>query len=439
MVITIPPFFVTVVAGLLIAFALQLLLTSFGVAVGVTLWGQAFNQSAADANGDDPDGDAVTTSATMPQIGLGVGIGTLLMINTVLFVACFLAVRLSLVADVVMGATLGVAIWSAYLLVLVWLGTTAAGSVLGVTTEAFKVGWQGFRKMVNIVFSRSSAMSVEPSSLPEALTDDNRSSAIMDVLSDLDWEQLLSFLQTLNQHLKRVVGTTGRSPVNPLHQTVATYLLQTSPQQLTRKAIQKDFTAIIAPDPVDAAQMQQLAQLNRDLFYQVLNQRDDLPRKKIAKIVDRLEAVRLQVLDQVKPVVNLADAASERVVHGRLEPSSQPVLEPTHTNSVSADLVSAIVTGMTPLLTQLDGQMSLQQLTQQTGQLVHKLETAVIDQASQVQWQTQQQIANLKYQTQQGVDTARSATAIAAWWLFSTAFTAMLTAAIAGALAVASS
>ncbi|HEY9656531.1 MAG TPA: hypothetical protein V6C50_13680, partial [Crinalium sp.] len=131
------PVFTTLFTGLLLAFAVQLLLTTLGVAAGVT----AIGALPSTQSNDEPEA-ATTSSNTAGKLGFAIGASTLLTVNVVLFIACFLAVKLSLVSSPTLGAVLGVVIWSGYFLSVLWLSTKAAGSLLGTLFGAISGGVQ---------------------------------------------------------------------------------------------------------------------------------------------------------------------------------------------------------------------------------------------------------------------------------------------------------
>lgn len=128
-----PQFLVALVSGVLMAFAFQLLLTNFSVAVGIASLG---SQSDSDNNESNLGG-------TISKIGTAVGFWTLLTVSIALFIACFLAVKLSLISSTVLGAILGVVIWATYFSLLVWLGSTAVGSLVGSVVSTATSGLQG--------------------------------------------------------------------------------------------------------------------------------------------------------------------------------------------------------------------------------------------------------------------------------------------------------
>jgi hypothetical protein len=103
-------FFIALVAGVLMAFAFQFLLTNFTVAAGISS-----GENPADTDSDDSWGHAVR------EVESKVGLWALLTVNIALFIACFLAVKLTLINSVMLGAITGVVIWSAYFLLLLWV------------------------------------------------------------------------------------------------------------------------------------------------------------------------------------------------------------------------------------------------------------------------------------------------------------------------------
>jgi hypothetical protein len=67
---------------------------------------------------------------------------------------------------------------------------------------------------------------------------------------------------------------------------------------------------------------------------------------------------------------------------------------------------------------------------------IEQTRASVLHRAERIQTQIQQRLDDLKYQAQAQAEATRKAAATAAWWLFATAFTSGVAAAIAGALAV---
>lgn len=130
-----PPIFSTLIVGLLLALAFQGLFTCLGIAAGVSVLRYA---PAAEA---EPKG-----KGSLPKWAIGVG--TLLTVNTVLFGASFLSVRLNLVSSAVTGSVLGVVIWAGYWLLLLWLSTRAIGSLVGSVAGTIVGGVRGLIRTI---------------------------------------------------------------------------------------------------------------------------------------------------------------------------------------------------------------------------------------------------------------------------------------------------
>ncbi|MGI0486686.1 hypothetical protein ACN4EK_14700 [Pantanalinema rosaneae CENA516] len=397
----------TLVVGLLIAFALQLLLANLGIATGITLL------SAASSDRANQDDDPNKTESGRP-IGLVLGGATLLSVNLALFVACFLAVKLSMATSAWLGAVLGVVIWSAYLLLLGWLGVSAIGFLLGSVGEVIGLGWQGLKTMTQFVVGRQpdaieerlqqqitaelamiretqqalNAANLEslqtllqpalaagqvaqpaPSNLDTDILNFLKSaqaneltleeldrrlqrleqpqnpepskSWAIDVkpllqavrsridLSDLDVQRVIDYLRVFPDQ----IGETWEKisafvlPTSTIQDDVEEFLLNADLTQLSRKTIKSEFRAVIYD--VDANPHlihQQLSQLTSDQLTTILEQRQDLSARKIAKIVDRLEAVRQEVLA----------AVTHTIAQARFQQMNQPILDYLRTTTITA-------------------------------------------------------------------------------------------------------
>ncbi len=98
-----PKFFIALVSGIILAFAVQLVLTNLAVAAGISFIGGSSDSSSDSSNNDQNE----SIGSTISKIGTAVGLGTLVSVTFSLFVACFLAVKLSLLyLDVGVGAIL---------------------------------------------------------------------------------------------------------------------------------------------------------------------------------------------------------------------------------------------------------------------------------------------------------------------------------------------
>ena len=110
-----PKLLVALLAGVLMAFAFQLLLTNFSVAVGISSW-------EIDSDSDD---ESEGLGKTIRKGQAKVGVWALITVSIALFIACFLAVKLSLIESAFLGSIIGVVIWSTYFSLVIWLGSSA--------------------------------------------------------------------------------------------------------------------------------------------------------------------------------------------------------------------------------------------------------------------------------------------------------------------------
>jgi hypothetical protein len=110
-----PQFFIALISGILLAFAIQFLLTNLSVAAGISYLGRSSDSDHNDHHDSDGFG------STIKKIGTGVGIWTLVTVSISLFIACYLAIQLSLLQTAGLGAITALVIWAAYFSLLVWL------------------------------------------------------------------------------------------------------------------------------------------------------------------------------------------------------------------------------------------------------------------------------------------------------------------------------
>lgn len=129
-----PQFLTSLLAGVMMAFAFQFLLTNLSVAIAAT-------PGALSSGGDDDESESLGTAIRKTESKIG--IWALVTVTLALFAASFLAVKLSLVGSVGLGAIIGVVIWSTYFSLLVWLGSGAVGSLIGSVISTASSGIQG--------------------------------------------------------------------------------------------------------------------------------------------------------------------------------------------------------------------------------------------------------------------------------------------------------
>lgn len=138
-------FLIALIAGVAMAFAFQFVLSNFTIATGIS---GGINPADTDADG---------WGQKIRRIEAKVGSTTLFIVNTALFSACFLAVKLTLIQSAELAAIVAVVIWSVYFLLLLWIGSQAVGSVVGAVGSTASSGVQGVMALVSTALGGSSA------------------------------------------------------------------------------------------------------------------------------------------------------------------------------------------------------------------------------------------------------------------------------------------
>lgn len=140
-------FFIALIAGVAMAFAFQFLLSNLSLAIGIS-------------GGVNPgDSEADGWGKKVRQIEAKVGSATLFIVNTAVFTACFLAVKLTLIDEGGLGAIVAVVIWSVYFLLLLWLSSQAVGSLVGSVGSVASSSIQGVVGTIATALSGQAASS----------------------------------------------------------------------------------------------------------------------------------------------------------------------------------------------------------------------------------------------------------------------------------------
>ncbi|MBF2001685.1 MAG: hypothetical protein IGS38_13280 [Synechococcales cyanobacterium M58_A2018_015] len=218
------------IVGLLTAFGMQLLLTNLGIALGITTLAGVLRPKAVTLDASAESSIAAPKSAGF-RLGMGTatGLGVLLLINTVLFVACFLATRFSQVQEPFSGAITGLVIWSAYSLLLLWLSSVAvtslAGMIFGTTVRGFRQLLQG---LVALVKGSESQASVEAAAIAAVREE------VQAALNAIDIEALTASLQAVQTIVHPSAlpdnAASGDPALTPIVRQVLQELLQDSSQ-----------------------------------------------------------------------------------------------------------------------------------------------------------------------------------------------------------------
>lgn len=154
-------FFISVIAGVLLAFAFQFLLTNLAVATGITAVGDVqdkFNRSRNTSPHydieDETDSDDTPTGV---KISSGFGLYLVLTMSISLFFASLIAVKLTLTPNNTVGFTVGLVIWAGYLLLVLYGESKMLSSLTGSIFSSVKDALSAGSSVVGNMFSSSEA------------------------------------------------------------------------------------------------------------------------------------------------------------------------------------------------------------------------------------------------------------------------------------------
>ncbi len=249
-----PQFLVALVSGLMMTFGFQLLLTNLSV---------AFITFPRGSSGSDHESESL--GSTIRSIETKVGLWVLVTVSIALFIACFLAVKLSLVTSATLGAIIGVVIWSTYFSLLVWLGSTAVGSLIGSVISTATSGLQ------SIIGTTTAALGANFAKNQAISTAEDITAAVRrELTSGIDAGSIQKTLQSSLSNLKL--------PTVDLDKIGSQF------EKLLNESDLKDVT--------DGSLLETV---NRQSFIDLLSNRTDFSKKDINQIVDRLDSTWKQV------------------------------------------------------------------------------------------------------------------------------------------------
>jgi len=286
-----PQFFAALVSGVLLAFGFQLLLTNLSVAAGISYMGNTSRSSGSHSDSGD------TLGGTIRKVETAVGIWTLVTVSIALFCAALLAVKLSLMVSVGLGAILGLVIWATYFSILVWVSSTTVGSLVGSVVNAATSGFQ------SIVGTATSALGAQAASHQVVATAEAAAAAVRRELGQaLDPDDIRENLEDYIQALK--------------------------PAQLDLKGIRQEFENLLnEPQLHELATQGTLPDVDRESLVSLVSSRTDLSKRDINRIVDELEASWNKTKQKLQPqkdwmgeLVNyIKDASPADLISDRLD------------------------------------------------------------------------------------------------------------------------
>jgi nucleoid DNA-binding protein len=266
-----PQFFIALVSGILLAFAIQLLLTNFSVAAGISYLG---NLTDPDRNGSDDDEGG---GLSVRKITTGVGVWTLISVSIALFFACYLAVQLSLLTTPRLGAIISLVIWAAYFSLLMWFSSTTVGSFIGSVAQTAISGFQAVAGTATAAIGGQAAK-----------------------------RQVVSTAEAVAAAVKNELGS-GIDPES-LRESMEDYVGRLKRPGLDTAKIRADLQNLLNdPEIAALARNGELSQLDRQAFIDLLKQRTDLSKQDVNRLADVMESVWAESLGQRQSPGNMAE------------------------------------------------------------------------------------------------------------------------------------
>lgn len=258
-----PKFLVALFAGILMAFAFQLLLTNLSVAIGISAIGTG--------SGSDSD-ESESLGSTVRKVESTVGLWALITASIALFAASFLAVKLSLIENALLGATIGVVIWSAFFTLIMWLGSNAVGSLIGSLVSTATSGMQGIMGTATAAIGANTAK-----------------------------QQMVSTAEEITAAVRREL--TSGFDADSIKNTLSSSLSSLQVPSLDVKEIRNQFDKLLKDaDLGSIADSDLLKNINRQTFVDLISSRTDFSREDINRIADQLEgAWKQSSLQQQNP------------------------------------------------------------------------------------------------------------------------------------------
>ncbi len=259
-------FLMALFAGVVMAFTFQLLLTNFSVASGISSLGN-----------DSDDASSESLGGTIRKIETKVGWWVLVTATIALFCASFLAVKLSLINSGFLGAIIGVVIWSTYFLVLVWMGSSALGSVTGALVSTATSGVQGLMGTATAAISANAAKA-----------------------------QMVSTVEDITAAVRREL-TSGLDP-NSIRNALQSSLASLPLPKLDLQEVRNQFARLLSDANLQSlGDSDVLKNINRQTFVDLLSSRTDFSKEDINRIADQLEDAWKEVVNRQNPTDRVID------------------------------------------------------------------------------------------------------------------------------------
>ena len=281
-----PQFFASLIAGVVLAFAFQLLLTNLGVAAGISMAGGSSNTDSSQPNLDKLQdlegrtvydvGDEISHSShglggTIKKIGMAVGLGTLISVTLSLFIASLLAVKLGLYVAPLSGAIIGLVIWATFFSLMMFFSSRTIGSLLGSVANTATSGMQ------SILGTATAAIGAGAAS-----------------------KQVVNTAEAAAAAVRKELGM-AIDPVS-MRENVEEFLQTIKPAGLDLDRIAKDFEQLLDDENLqEIVNSDSLSSVDRNTFIQLVSDRSELSKKDAERIASKLDSVWNKSISKLKP------------------------------------------------------------------------------------------------------------------------------------------
>ncbi|MGE5659302.1 MAG: MFS transporter [Actinomycetota bacterium] len=366
-----PQFFVALIAGVIMALGFQFLLTNFSVAAKIANWDDALDL--------EEDEESESLGSQIRKTEAKVGAWALVTVNIALFLACFLAVKLTSISNVDGAAIVGIVIWAAYFLLLFWMSSSALGSFMGSLIKTVTSGVQG------LMGTAATAMSGPAINQQMVNTVDASVAAIRRELS---------------------------SAIDPsnLRDTLEDYVGNLKLPKLDSSQIQSEFQTLLKDvDLQSLGGSDVLGKINRQTFVDLVSSRTDFSKRDVNQIADQLEAAWQQLFsrqEQKDPNLELIDflksAAPDLLKSDELNHKLSQILEARQqkTNGGNGAIGKAVQLGVNALVGTVLARTDLSDLDVEkiSGQL-QKLKEQGTEQAKAIAVQIADKVPAMPFNT----------------------------------------
>ncbi len=260
-----PQFFAALIAGVVLAFAFQLLFTNLAIAAGISMAG------GSSSNDSDKDSNSEGFGTTIKKVGMAVGLGTLISVSLALFIASLLAVKLGLFVAPLSGAIVGLVIWAAFFALMMFFSSKTIGSLLGSVTSTATSGMQSILGTATAVIGAGAAS-----------------------------KQVVNTAEAAAAVVRRELGM-AIDPVS-MRENVEDFLQSVKPAGLDINQIARDFEDLLDDENLqEIVDSNSVRDIDRNTFIQLISDRSDISKKDAERIASKLESVWNKTTSKLKP------------------------------------------------------------------------------------------------------------------------------------------